>query len=52
MHLQLIEKTQTLVDEDEVDGNCLEGEKDCEWHCFRHMDTYNDEQTMMVLNGG
>jgi len=43
MHLQLIEKTQTLVDEDEVDGNCLEGEKDCEWHCFRHMDTYNDE---------
>jgi hypothetical protein len=38
MHLQLIEKTQTLVDEDEVDGSCLKGEKDCEWDYSRHMD--------------
>jgi hypothetical protein len=38
MHLQLIEKTQTLVDEDEVDGSCLECKKDCEWDCLKCMD--------------
>jgi len=26
----LIDETHTLVDEDEVDGSCLEGEKDYE----------------------
>jgi hypothetical protein len=38
MHLQLIDETHALVDEDEVDGSCLEGEKECEWDCSIKID--------------
>ncbi len=43
MHLQLIDETHTVVDEDEVDGSCLEGEKDCEWDCSINIDIQNGE---------
>jgi hypothetical protein len=32
-----------MVDEEEVDGCCFDGEKDCEYNYSKHMDIENDE---------
>jgi frataxin-like iron-binding protein CyaY len=52
MHLQLIEKTQAMVDEENFDASKFDLKIDCEWSNAKIMDVWQDEQTMIVLNGG
>ncbi len=52
VHLQMIEETQATVDEEDSHEDFPNDEKDCEWIQFKHMDFWNDEWTMGMLNGG
>jgi hypothetical protein len=52
MHLQLIEEAQAMVDEENSDASKFDLEIDCEWNNAKNMDVWQDEQTMIVLNGG
>lgn len=52
MHLQLIKEAQAMVDEEIFDASKFDLEIDCEWSNAKIMDVWQDEQTMIVLNGG
>lgn len=41
-----------MVDEKDSHEDSSNDEKDCEWIHSKHMDIWNDEQPMRVLNGG
>jgi hypothetical protein len=51
MHFQLVEEAQAMVHEGNNVESSSDEEKDCEWLQSKHMDIWNDEQTMTVLHG-
>ncbi len=46
MHLQMIKEAQAMVHEKDSHEDSSNDEKDCEWAQSKHMDIWNDEQTM------
>lgn len=52
MHLQLIDETQAMVDEENSNGSKFDSETKCEWNNAKNMDVWQDEQIMKILNGG
>jgi hypothetical protein len=41
-----------MVDEEIFNGSKFDLEIDCEWNNAKNMDVWQDEQIMIVLNGG
>jgi hypothetical protein len=46
MYLQMIKEAQAVVDKEDGHEDSSSDEKDCEWVHSKHMDIWNDEQTM------
>ncbi len=41
-----------MVNEDKVEGSCSNENKYCEWNHYKHMNIWNNDQAMRILNGG
>jgi hypothetical protein len=46
MHLQMIKEAQAMVDKEDIHEDSSIDERDYEWIQSKHMNIWNDEQTM------